>query len=225
MVALKGPRIEPDGKPTGLVIFCHGYGSNGDDLIGVGRMWRELLPGAVFVSPNAPEPVPGYPGGYQWFALDSVDRDPSALFWGAREAASLLDAFINAELDRYGLEDDRLALVGFSQGTMMALHVGLRRMEACAGILGYSGLLPDDGRLEQAITAKPPVFLIHGAADDRIPAQASEVAAQTLEKLGVPTRLHISPGVPHSIGQDGLELGGRFLAEVLAAKAQSPQNR
>ena len=219
MAALKGPRLEPSGAAKALVIFCHGYGSNGEDLIALGRHWRPLLPGVAFVSPNAPEPLPGMAGAYQWFALDGAERDPGALAWGAREVAPLLDAFINQELDRYGLEDDRLALVGFSQGTMMALHVGLRRMAACAGVLGYSGLLPDDGKLDQAATAKPPVFLIHGAVDDRIPVQASEIAVQRLAGLGVPARLHISPGIAHSIGPDGLELGGKFLAEAFAGKA------
>ena len=124
---LDGPRVPPasGGAATSLVILLHGYGSNGADLIGLVPYWRASLPDTAFVSPNAPEPCPGAPGGYQWWGLSSFDAGARAA--GARRAAPALDAFIDAELARHGLSEGRLALVGFSQGTMMALHVGLRR--------------------------------------------------------------------------------------------------
>ena len=215
MAALKGPRVEPEGEVKRLVVFVHGYGANGDDLIGLAEPLKGVLPDTAFVSPNAPEGVPGMPGAYQWFGLDSVDLSPEGMSWGAREAAPLLDAYLNEELERYGLSDDKLALVGFSQGTMMSLYVGLRRMDAPACILGFSGLLPDH-KLEEDLAVKPPVFLIHGEQDDRIPAQASLKAAETLEGLGLSVQTHISPGIPHAIGPDGLQLGARFLVENLS---------
>src|SRR5215475_8847049 len=126
-VILDGPRMPParGGKPDALVVLLHGYGSNGADLIGLAPYWQKALPGVQFVSPNAIEPVPQAPGGYQWFPISNLD--PHLMEQGARAAAPSVDRFIDRELERYGLDDTRLALVGFSQGTMMALHVGLRR--------------------------------------------------------------------------------------------------
>jgi phospholipase/carboxylesterase len=115
-----------------MVIFLHGYGSNGADLMGLVPYWRAALPDTVFLAPNAPQPCPGAPGGYQWWSLTSLD--PQARAMGVRQAAPIVDAYIDGELARYGLTEDRLALVGFSQGTMMALHVGPRRRHRLASI-------------------------------------------------------------------------------------------
>ena len=138
---LQGPMALPasGGAPRSMVILLHGYGSNGDDLIGLVPYWRSALPDTVFLSPNAPEPCPGAPGGRQWWALTNFSPDARAA--GVRQAAPILNGFIDSQLAAYGLSEDRLALVGFSQGTMMALHVGLRR--PIAGIVGYSGMLAD----------------------------------------------------------------------------------
>ena len=138
---LQGPMAPPasGGAPRSMVILLHGYGSNGDDLIGLVPYWRDALPDTVFLSPNAPEPCPGAPGGRQWWALTNFSPDARAA--GVRQAAPVLNGFIDSQLAVYGLTEDRLALVGFSQGTMMALHVGLRR--SIAGIVGYSGMLAD----------------------------------------------------------------------------------
>lgn len=199
-----------------MVIFLHGYGSNGADLIGLAPYWRGVLPDTVFLSPNAPEACPGAPGGYQWWGLSSFDAQARAA--GARRAAPVLDAFIEAELARYGLSDDRLALVGFSQGTMMALQVGLRRRRPPAGIVGYSGMLseapPEDG-------AKPPILLIHGDADPMIPIAAFHSARAALARGGYEVESRVSPGLGHSIDQAGLDLGGRFLARVLRVGADA----
>src|SRR6266853_3408070 len=144
MAELDGPRLEPrSGAARQLVVFLHGYGADGKDLIDIGRAWQGLLPHAAFVSPHAPEPCGQAPTGRQWFAL--TFRDPDERWIGANKAAPGLERFIDAELGRHQLPPSALALVGFSQGTMMALHVGLRRAAAPAAIVGYSGLvvLPD----------------------------------------------------------------------------------
>jgi phospholipase/carboxylesterase len=138
---LDGPRLEPvsGGAPRGLIVLLHGYGSDGNDLIQLGGEWQKMMPDMAFVSPHAPQRCAQSPSGYQWF--DLTMRDPGEYWRGVNEAGPTLDAFLDAELERTGLPEDRMALVGFSQGTMMALHVGLRRKASCAGILGYSGAL------------------------------------------------------------------------------------
>jgi phospholipase/carboxylesterase len=211
---IDGPRVAPvSGAPAqSLVILLHGYGSNGDDLISLAPHWGATLPLTQFVAPNAPEPCPGAPGGYQWWALTSADR--SARAEGAARAAPVLDAFIDAELARYGVSEAKLALVGFSQGTMMALHVGPRRRRPLAGIVGYSGMLADETSLVDAAT-RPPILLIHGDADPMIPISAFHHAETALAKSGFPVESHISPGLGHGIDLPGLELGGQFLAKVL----------
>ena len=215
-MSLDGPRFAPKsgGAPTSLVILCHGYGSNGADLIGLAPHWAPVLPDTAFVAPNAPQAVPGLPGGYQWFGISRLD--PKAMAEGVRAAAPVLDAFIDEELTRTGLTPDRVALVGFSQGTMLALHTGLRRKAQLAGILGYSGALAAPESLAEELRSKPPVQLIHGDADDVLPVAFSVMAMEALRAAGVPVKWHISHGVAHSIGQDGLAIGGRFLHDVLA---------
>lgn len=218
-VFLDGPRMPAarGGKPDSLVAFLHGYGSNGADLIALAPYWAKALPGTAFVSPNAIEPAPQAPGGYQWFAIANLD--PHLMEKGVRQAAQSVDRFIDRELDRYGLDPRRLALVGFSQGTMLALHVGLRRERQLAGILGYSGVLVGGRRLKEEMRSKPPVLLVHGDRDPTIPAAAMFDSAEALAASGHGALWHISYGVPHSVGPDGLELGGAFLAECLKTPA------
>jgi phospholipase/carboxylesterase len=214
-VFLDGPRVPParGGKPDALVILLHGYGSNGADLISLAPYWAEALPGAAFVAPNAIEPVPQAPGGYQWFPISQLD--PQLMEQGARAAAQSVDRFIDRELERYGLAASRLALVGFSQGTMMALHVALRREQQIAGILGYSGVLVGARTLKDEMRSKPPVLLVHGDRDPTIPIPAMFDSAEALAANGHGAQWHVSYGVPHSIGPDGLELGGAFLSMYL----------
>jgi len=213
---LDGPRLEPrGGAARRLVVFLHGYGADGNDLIEIGRAWQALLPDTAFVSPHAPEPCGGAPMGRQWFAL--TFRDPDERWRGVNAAAPTLNAFLDAELARRKLPPSALALVGFSQGTMMALHVGLRRATPPAAIVGYSGLfvLPNDADPEVVageIKSRPPVLLIHGDRDELIPVQALFHATQALAALEVPTEWHISPGIGHGIDQEGLRHGGEFLA-------------
>jgi len=221
MVMLDGPRMPPaaGGKPDSLVVLLHGYGSNGADLISLAPYWTKALPGAAFVSPNAIEPVPGAPGGFQWFGISQLD--PRRMEAGARAAAPVIDRFLDRELERYGLDESRLALVGFSQGTMMSLHVGLRRARQPAAILGFSGVLVGGEKLKDEVKAAPPILLIHGDQDQMIPVTAMFDSADQLAAAGFGAQWHLSYGVPHSIGPDGLELGGEFLARHLKKKAVS----
>ncbi len=209
---LDGPRIMPasGGAPRQLVVLLHGYGADGQDLISLGQHWRGLLPDATFVSPHAPEPCAGNPAyGRQWFEL--TFRDPGERWRGVNHAAPALNAFLDQELARFGLADDALALVGFSQGTMMALHVGLRRARPLAGIVGFSGLVAGPEHLAAEIVSRPPVLLVHGDSDDVIPVEALGQARTVLGACGVSVQWHISPGLPHGIDGEGLELAGAFL--------------
>jgi phospholipase/carboxylesterase len=213
---LDGPRLEPrSGQARRLVVFLHGYGADGNDLIEIGRAWQPLLPDTAFVSPHAPEPCGQAPVGRQWFPL--TFRDPDERWIGVNKAAPALEKFLEQELARRQLPPSALALVGFSQGTMMALHVGLRRAVAPAAIVGYSGIfvLANNAGPETItadIRSRPPVLLLHGDMDDLIPVQALFHAAQGLAAIGVPTEWHISHGVGHGIDGEGLRHGGEFLA-------------
>jgi phospholipase/carboxylesterase len=213
---LDGPRLSPkSGSARQLVVFLHGYGADGNDLIDIGRAWQELLPHAAFVSPHAPEPCGQAPVGRQWFPLTM--RDPNERWLGVQKAAPMLTHFLDAELARHKLPPSALALVGFSQGTMMALHVGLRRATAPAAIVGYSGVLVtlpdlDPEKFAAEITSRPPVLLVHGDRDDLIPPQALFQATQGLAALEVPVEWHLSAGIGHGIDGEGLRHGGEFLA-------------
>jgi phospholipase/carboxylesterase len=208
--ALSGPRLPPArGKATHLIVLCHGYGADGNDLIGLAPHWQRLLPTAAFVAPNAPEPCAGAPTGYQWFAISRLG--PAEMLRGVQSAASLLNQFIDDELKRLELSSDRLALVGFSQGTMMSLHVGLSRPNKPAAIVGYSGMLPGADALAQAAADTPPILLVHGDADPMIPAEAMFESAGALGRAGANVQWHLAQGVGHGIDPVGLELGGDFL--------------
>ena len=218
-VELDGPRLEPQsgGAARQLVVFLHGYGADGNDLIEIGRAWQPLLPHCAFVSPNAPEPCAGAPVGRQWFAL--TFRDPSERWIGVNKAGPILERFLDAELARRRLPPSALTLVGFSQGTMMALHVGLRRQTPPRAIVGYSGLLvePPQAQAEKfaaEIKSRPPVLLIHGDRDELIPVQALLHAADGLATLGLSVAWHVSGGIGHGIDQDGLRYGGEFIRQM-----------
>lgn len=216
-ITLDGPSVAPKsgGAARQLVVFLHGYGSNGDDLISLAPYWADLMPDAAFVSPNAPFPCEMNPfGGFQWFGLE--ERNAARMLEGTRAAARSLDAFLDARLAALGLDESRLALVGFSQGTMMALHVGPRRAAAPAAIVGYSGALIAPDALAGEITARPPVLLVHGTGDQVVPFAAMAAAATALESQGVAVETLARPGLPHSIDQEGLARGGSFIAGKFA---------
>ena len=210
VAVIDGPRVAPaSGRdPRSIVVLAHGYGSNGEDLIGLAPYRRQALPDAVFLAPNAPQPCPDAPGGYQWWPVWNTDRTA-----GVRDAAPVLDAFIDAELARYGLTEDRLALVGFSQGTMLALHVALRRERQLAGVVGYSGMLIEAD--EPDVMSRPPVLLVHGDADPMVPVAAFHRSEAALRQVGLEVTGHVSRGLGHSIDLAGLQLGQAFLKRVL----------
>jgi phospholipase/carboxylesterase len=219
---LDGPRLEPryGGAARQLVVFVHGYGADGHDLIDIGRAWQDILPQAAFVSPHAPEPCGQAPMGRQWFAL--TVRDLHERWGGLNAAAPGLEDFIEAELTRRNVPAGALAIVGFSQGTMMSLHVGLRRKTPPAAIVGYSGMLihPAAENLESyaaEIRSRPPVLLVHGDEDEVIPAQSLFHAAEALAALDIPVEWHLSQGIGHGIDPEGLRHGGEFLARRFAA--------
>ena len=222
MADLDGPRLAPrSGQAKQLVVFLHGYGADGNDLIDIGRAWAGLLPDAAFVSPHAPRPCGQAPMGREWFPL--TFRDPGERWRGVNMAAPGLESFLEAELKRASLPPSALALVGFSQGTMMALHVGLRRAIAPIAIVGYSGLLvtPEDvapDAFAAEIRSRPPVLLVHGDQDPLIPVEALFQAAQGLAALEVPVEWHVSAGVGHGIDQEGLRNGGEFLARQFSRR-------
>ena len=212
---LDGPRLAPlsNSKPDALVVLIHGYGSNGADLISLAAMMQPSLPGAAFVAPNAPSQIPGMAAAHQWWPIETFSMAERAA--GAQSAAPALDAFITEELAKTGLASDRLLLVGFSQGTMMALHIGLRRPAPLAGIIGISGMLVAPERLDSDIQSRPPVLLIHGTEDDIVPFRSMELAATALGEVGVPVETHVSPGIRHSVGPDGLNAATEFARRVL----------
>jgi len=219
MAELDGPRLEPRrGAARQLVVFLHGYGADGNDLIDIGRAWQQILPDAAFVSPHAPEPCGQAPVGRQWFAL--TFRDPDERWLGVNKAAPTLERFLDAELGRRGLPPSALALVGFSQGTMMSLHVGLRRAIAPAAIVGYSGALATVEALPKNPSSAPAILLVHGDMDEVIPVDAMFMAREQLASAGLPVEWHVAQGIGHGIDGEGLRLGGAFLKQAFAATAR-----
>ncbi|MBS0518177.1 MAG: prolyl oligopeptidase family serine peptidase [Proteobacteria bacterium] len=214
MIKLDGPSHGPltGGRPGHLVVLLHGYGADGDDLIGLAPVLAPLMPDTAFHAPNAPYPCEGAPMGYQWFGISRLD--PHVAATGVRAAAPFVDAFLDDTMAQYGLDETRTLLVGFSQGTMIALHCGLRRDVPLAGIVGFSGMLAAPEALASEIRSRPPVLLIHGDADPMLPSQLSEHAAETLKQNGVPVGLHIAPGVGHGIDQTGLSYAARFILDA-----------
>ncbi len=228
-IDLDGPRFGPaqgaDGQPKELVILLHGLGADGNDLISLAPLFARVLPEAAFVSPNAPYPCdmapPGAPKGRQWFSFQ--DRDPAAVLTGVRAAAGHLDAFIDAELEGAGLPDERLVLIGFSQGTMMALHTAIRRARQCAAVIGYSGALVGPELLGEEARSRPPVLLVHGDADEVVPFASMAAAEQALRGEGFLVHGEARPGLGHGIDEEGLQLGAAMLKQSLYPDAAGPE--
>jgi len=204
---LDGPRMEPasGGRAKQLVVLLHGLGADGQDLIGLAPHWAGALPDAAFAAPGAPHPCDMAPFGRQWFSVQ--DRTPARMEAGIRAAAPALDVFLERELTRHALPPEALALMGFSQGCMMALFAGLRRARGPACILGYSGALVAPDSLAAELTAHPPVLLVHGEADEIVPVGASRAAEAALRAAGVPVEAVYRPGLGHGIDEPGLDAG------------------
>lgn len=216
-MTLSGPSREAaSGSADSLVVLLHGYGADGNDLIGIADALAPHLPGTRFAAPDAPEPCAGNPFGRQWFPIPWLDGSPeAAMRAGFARSAELLDAWLDG-LAAGGMPPGRTVLLGFSQGTMMSLHVGLRRAEAPAGIVGFSGRLIEPARLAEERRNLAPVLLVHGDQDQMIPVDALEEARAAIAAAGIPVTWHISRGVGHGIAPDGLTLALQFIRERLA---------
>ena len=215
MALLRGPSFGPaaGGPPRQLVVLLHGVGADGHDLIELAPLLARDLPHARFVAPDGPQPCDMAPYGRQWFSLQ--ERRPAAMLAGLTRTVPLVDAFLDEELRQAGLDDGALALVGFSQGTMTALHVGPRRARAPAAILGFSGALLGADVLAAEARQRPPVMLVHGDADDVVPVEALFDAVAGLQGAEIPVQWIMRPGLPHSIDPEGIAAGGRFLRDML----------
>ena len=211
MVTLDGPRVAPasGGPARQLVVLLHGLGADGADLIDLAPHWAAALPDAAFVAPDAPEPCDLAPFGRQWFSLQ--DRTPARVEAGLRAVRPVLDAFLERELTRHALPPEALALVGFSQGCMLALFAGLRMARGPAAILGYSGALVAPESLATEALARPPVLLVHGEADEVVPAARSRAAESALRAAGLPVQALYRPGLGHGIDPEGLAAGLKTL--------------
>ena len=216
MTELDGPRMAASSgeAPTALVVLLHGLGADGNDLIGLAPVWAPHLPHVEFVSPNAPHPCDMAPFGRQWFSLQV--RSEEVMLKGVRQSGPILEEFLESELARTGLGWDRLALVGFSQGTMMSLHVAPRLKQTPAGVIGYSGALVAGSLLDEECSGKPPVSLVHGMADEVVPHTALSAAEAALRSVGIEVESLSRPGLGHSIDEEGLGRGLAFLQRVLA---------
>jgi phospholipase/carboxylesterase len=216
---LSGPEFGPhnsSGEVHQLVILVHGLGADGHDLINLAPHFANCLPNARFVSPNAPEVCdmapPGMQSGFQWFSLQT--RTESSMLAGARRAEIILNKFIDDQLQKYSLTEDNLILVGFSQGTMMALFVGTRRKKTVAGIIGFSGLLVGKKELADEIISRPPTVLINGDLDELVPANQQLIAVEKLRAEGIDVEGHIRPNLGHSIDPGGIQIACNFLSRI-----------
>lgn len=207
---VNGASLKPlsGAPPKQIVLLLHGFGSSGSDMITFAPTWQRSLPEALFLAPHAPQRT-GFGAGYQWWALSELS--PQALAAGAAVAAPAIDEFIDRKLKQYALTEAELAIVGFSQGTMMALHVGLRRPNPLAAIVGYSGMLTGAARLRHDAITKPPVLLVHGSHDPVVPVAALHSAESELKHLGIDVKTHVSAGIAHSVDPFGLQLGVDFV--------------
>ena len=209
---LAGPTLAPrQGPATHLVVLVHGYGADGNDLIGLASHWQDLLPTVAFAAPNAPTRTAGAPG-YQWFPITRID--PHLMSQGVEMAGPVLDDYLDAELARLGVPPENLALAGFSQGTMLSLHVGLRRKVKPAAIVGFLGMLaspPQADKSKPPAGDIPPILLTHGDSDQVIPPQALFMAATALGAAGACVQWHLAPGMGHGIDPEGLAIAGQFL--------------
>ncbi len=213
-----GRKGAAEGQARALVVFLHGYGADGADLLGLADALAPHLPGVAFFAPDAPEPCSGNPFGRQWFPIPWLDGSSEAQQGeGMRAAVADLNAFLDKILAEEGLGPEALALVGFSQGAMMALHLAPRRAEAVAGVVAISGRLMVPERLETEFLVRPPVLLIHGDQDPVVPFDDMAKAGNALVAAGFETYGHVMQGTGHGIAPDGLGVALQFLKERLPA--------
>jgi len=211
---LDGPfRAPKSGTAKQLVIFLHGYGASGDDLIAIGHEWADGLPDAAFVAPNAPEVCEAFAAGYQWFSIRAIDPQAFEREKQAEKALPLLNAYIDAQMAKWGVTEGNVAVVGFSQGAMMAMYAMPRRKTACAGVVGYSGMLIEAEALKSSTMVKMPVLAIHGSMDEVVPASMLNSIGEGFEAAGFNVETIMRPGLGHGIDGFGLMRGLEFLRE------------
>jgi phospholipase/carboxylesterase len=213
---LSGPMLAPKSgmEPKQVVVLLHGYGSDGADLIGLAPHWQDILPDALFVSPDAHEPCQGNPFGYQWFALDYDTDRVASRQQGLPAARPVLVKFLEDLWAQTGLSARDTILAGFSQGAMMALHVGLSLAEPPMGIIAFSGALLVPQGFGQAGAAMPSVCIVHGDMDTVVAPELGAEAYAALQAAGADVRYHVSQGVGHGISPDGLAFATAFIAEI-----------
>ena len=215
-IELKSRRKGP-ARADSAVVLLHGYGADGADLLGLADVLQPHLPGTAFHAPDAPERCRNNPMGFQWFPIPWMDgSSPDEALASAGRSVAAIHAFLDRVLAAEGIGADRLALVGFSQGTMMSLEVAPRRAEALAGVVGFSGRLLDPERLAREARLRPPVLLAHGDQDPVVPFESMAEAAAALRAAGFDVRTHVMRGTPHGISPDGLAAALDFLRERLA---------
>ena len=211
-------RAAKSGTARSLVVFLHGYGADGADLLGLAEPFAPHLPDTVFVAPDAPEPCPGNPSGFQWFPIPWLDGSSEAVAAsGLAHAADDLSGFLDMVMQAERVAPAQTMLIGFSQGTMIALHVAPRRMEMLAGVIGFSGRLLAPERLSTEVLSKPPILLVHGDLDNVVPPADMLRAATALSEAGFDVATHSSRGTAHGIAPDGLTLALAFLRKHLTA--------
>ncbi|HYD19311.1 MAG TPA: dienelactone hydrolase family protein [Patescibacteria group bacterium] len=214
MQKLNGPYIAPQsGTARQMVIFLHGYGSNGDDLIGIGHEWKAALPDCVFISPNAPAICDQYAQGFQWFPIRAIDPAAIEREEHAKNVLPVLNAFIDQELQKWGVDEAHLAVAGFSQGAMMAMYAMPRRKNPCAAVVGYSGMIIDAASLKAADNVKVPVLAVHGDMDDVVVPQNLEKIEAGFTAAGYDIETVMRPGLAHGIDQFGMIRGLEFIRE------------
>ncbi|WP_375265744.1 alpha/beta hydrolase [Planktotalea sp.] len=215
---LNAERREPvSGETHSVVVFLHGYGANGADLLGLADPLGEHLPDTLFVAPDAPEDCAGSPMGYQWFPIPWIDNSSEEeAERGMNAAVDDLNAFLDALMVDEDVLPEQVVLFGFSQGTMMSLHVAPRREDAVAGVVGFSGRLLSPELLADEVVVRPPILLVHGDADDVVPVQSLPDAADALQKAGFEdVYAHIMKGTAHGIAPDGLSVALAFMRDKL----------
>lgn len=210
-------RAAASGTTKSVVVFLHGYGADGADLLGLADPLAPHMPDTVFVAPNAAERCVGNPMGYQWFAIPWLDgSSEDTAMQGLARAGEDLNGFLDDLLEEEGVTASQIVLFGFSQGTMMSLQIAPRRSEPVAAVVGFSGRLMNPEALRAEAKVKPPVLLIHGDQDDVVPPQSMNEAGEALTVAGFDVYAHIMKGTAHGIAPDGLSIALAFMREKLA---------
>ena len=216
---LTAGRKEPlSGETRSAVVFLHGYGANGADLLGLADPLAEHLPDTLFVAPDAPEACAGAPMGFQWFPIPWIDgSSEEESMRGMMAAVDDLNAFLDAFMVDEDLLPEQVVLLGFSQGTMMALHVAPRREDPVAGVVAFSGRLLSPDTFSDEVVSRMPVLLVHGDEDDVVPPQSLPQAAEALQEAGFQDVFaHVMKGTGHGIAPDGLSVALAFMRDKLS---------